>query len=160
MIRFFVQLFHFISKVFDFLTPVGDLAARWYVSGIFLKSGILKLTRWEGTLFLFSSEFNVPLLSPYVAAVLGTAAEIILPVLLIIGLGGRTTIAIFFFYNLVAVLSYPFLWTMAGTQGLQDHITWGLLLTMLMFHGPGKLSVDYWLHKKYGDFFKKQLEQH
>jgi len=133
----------------DFLTPVGDLLARCWVAYIFFKAGLLKLHSWDGTLALFNYEYHVPLLPPDFAAVLGTGAELILPVLLLIGLGGRITIFIFFVYNLVAVISYPFLWSPDGAQGLAQHVNWGLLLMLLMFHGSGKLSVDYWLRTRY-----------
>ncbi len=139
MIKLFKTFFHCL----DFLSPLGDLAARIWVGYIFFKAGILKVMSWQSTLTLFTYEFKVPLLPPSVAAVIGTGAELILPVLLVLGLGSRISIAIFFFYNVVAVISYPFLWTADGAQGLAQHINWGLLLALLMFHGPGKLSLDY-----------------
>ena len=102
-------------------------------------------------MFLFQYVFHVPLLSPTWAAVLGTGAELILPILIVIGLGGRISILIFFIYNLIAMISYPFLWTPDGAQALAQHINWGLLLGLLMCHGSGKLSLDYWIRKKYGE---------
>ena len=39
----------------------------------FLKSGWLKLTSWETTVELFRSEYQVPVLSPAIAALAGTA---------------------------------------------------------------------------------------
>ncbi len=99
---------------------------------------------------LFHYEYQVPILSPYWAAVLGTIGELTLPVLLVLGLGGRIVIVAFFFYNVVCAISYPHLWTPEGANGLFQHICWGLLLAMLMTHGTGKLSLDYWLCKYYG----------
>lgn len=137
-------------RVFDFLTPLGDLLARLWVAQVFFMAGMTKIQSWSSTLMLFQYEYHVPLLSPYVAAVVGTGAEIILPVLLLLGFGGRLTIAVFFLYNAIAVISYPFLWTQEGIAGLHQHVTWGLLLMLLMFHGPGKLSLDYWIRKVHG----------
>lgn len=139
-------------KLFDYLTPVADLAARLWVGATFFHSGYLKLQSWESTKVLFSEEYCVPLLNPTVAAVLGTAAELILPILLIIGLGGRFIIFLFFILNVTAVVSYPHLWTEEGQLGLDQHIAWGLLLALLMTHGSGKLSLDYLLRKRYGKF--------
>jgi putative oxidoreductase len=143
--RHVVNLMKRGSQLLAFLAPLGDLAARIWVAGIFFKSGWLKVTSWQSTLMLFTHEFNVPFLSPYVAALLGTGLELILPVLLVLGLGGRLSIVIFFFFNVMAVISYPFLMTPDGVQGLVQHINWGLLLALLMFHGSGKLSIDHWL---------------
>lgn len=142
-------------KMMNFLTPLGDFIARCWVAHVFLMAGILKLTSWQTTLSLFEYEYKVPLLSPQFAAVLGTAAELVLPVLLIIGLGGRFWIFALFVYNIVAATSYPFLWTPEGSTALQQHIGWGILLMVLMFHGPGKLSLDHWLHTRYGHLFAK-----
>lgn len=148
------RLFFAFLRVLDWITPIGDLLARCWVAYAFLKAGFLKLTSWQSTVFLFTHEFSVPLLSPHVAATLGTGLEIILPIMLIIGLGGRLMIALFFLYNVVAVISYPHLWTPEGGAGLIQHINWGMLLALLMFHGPGKLSCDAWLRRRYRRHFQ------
>ena len=84
------------------------------------------------------------------AAVLGTIAELVLPVLLVLRLGGPLMILIFFFYNAIVAISYPFLWTPEGTASLDQHINWALLLAMLMTHGSGKWSLDAWLRRRFG----------
>lgn len=33
-------------------------------------------------------------------------------------------------------------------SGLRDHYFWGILLLLFLFHGPGKLSVDYFIRKR------------
>lgn len=48
----------------------------------------------------------MPLLAPAVAALLGTAAELALPVLLLLGLGTRFAALALFAFNVVAVISY------------------------------------------------------
>jgi putative oxidoreductase len=143
-----------ILRTLDFLTPLGDLLARLWVAKIFFMAGLTKIQDWPATVNLFTYVYHVPLINPTVAAVLGTVCELILPILLVIGLGGRLMILLFFIYNIVAVVSYHFLWTPEGAAGLAQHINWGLLLALLMFHGPGKLSLDYWLYKKYGHHLK------
>lgn len=137
-------------RALDILTPVGDLLARFYIAHIFLQSGIEKLSSWQDTLLLFSNVYDVPLMPPYLAAVTSTGLELILPVLLILGLGGRLMVLLFFVYNVMIVVSYPFFWTADGAMGLSQHVNWGLLLMLLMFHGPGKLSLDYWIRKRHG----------
>lgn len=139
-----------IIRLLNALRDLGDLIVRWWVAKIFLASGISKVVSWGSTLVLFKYDYSVPLLSPAVAAYIGTGAEFILPLFLILGLGGRFWIFAFFVYNIVCVISFHFLWTPSGITGLTDHINWGMLLMLLMFHGSGRLSLDYWLHKRYG----------
>lgn len=158
-VRFFATLLRPFLRTLDFLTPLGDLLARLWVGYIFFMAGLSKISAWDSTVMLFSYVYHVPLLSPYVAAVLGTVAELILPILLVLGLGGRIWIFVFFIYNIIAMISYPFLWTPDGQTGLSQHISWGLLLALLMFHGPGKLSLDYLIHKKYGHHVYKDKKK-
>ena len=61
------------------LQPAAQLAARLYVAKVFFFSGLTKLRDWEITVALFTDEYQVPLLSPELAALLGTAGELVLP---------------------------------------------------------------------------------
>jgi putative oxidoreductase len=45
---------------------------------------------------------------------------------------------VLFVFNIIAVVSYPDL----GAAGLKDHQLWGLLLLVTLLHGPGALSLD------------------
>lgn len=94
-------------KVITRLSPVLDLGIRLWVANVFWKSGLTKIASWDTTLALFENEYDVPLLSPDVAALLGTGAELLLPVLLVFGLGTRFAAAALFLFNIVAVISYP-----------------------------------------------------
>jgi putative oxidoreductase len=132
-------------KGLAFLTPVLDLAIRIWVGCVFFQSGMVKITSWSSTLALFENEYMVPLLPPHLAAYLGTAAELGLPVFLVLGLGGRFAAAALFVFNIIAVLSYPDL----GEVGIKDHQYWGLMLLVTLFHGPGKLSIDHWIRRKF-----------
>ena len=126
------------------LAPVLDLAIRIWVGMVFFQSGLTKILSWETTLSLFENEYAVPLLPPQLAAYLGTAAELGLPIFLVLGLGGRLSAAALFVFNIVAVISYPDL----GAVGLKDHQYWGLLLLIPLLHGPGKISVDHFLRRR------------
>lgn len=125
------------------LTPLFDLAIRLYVGWQFFKSGWLKVQDWGSTLALFENEYHVPLLPPEAAAVMGAGGELLLPVLLVLGLAGRFGAAGLFVVNAVAVLSYPDL----SDLGRADHLLWGTLLLVIVFHGPGRLSIDRWLRQ-------------
>lgn len=126
-------------RALEFLSPVLDLGIRALVASVFFQSGLTKIASWETTLLLFESEYAVPFLPPMLAAYLGTAAELTLPVLLLFGFGARLTALGLFVLNVIAVISYPDL----SAAGLKDHQYWGLLLLVTLFHGPGKLSLDY-----------------
>lgn len=118
-------------------------AVRIYVSWQFLKSGWLKLQDWETTRFLFEEEYKVPLLSPGLAAVLGTAGEIAFPVLLIVGLLSRYAALGLSAVNVVAVVSYSHVLMSEGFEAaLGQHYLWGLILLTVLLFGPGRWSAD------------------
>ena len=50
------------------LQPAAQLAARWFIAGVFFRSGLTKIADWETTVALFTDEYHVPLLSPELAA--------------------------------------------------------------------------------------------
>ena len=105
---------------------------------MFFLSGLTKVRDWDTTLLLFTEEYKVPLLSPGVAAVMGTAGELVLPVLLLLGLAGRFAALGLSVVNVMAVLSLSEI----APAALQQHITWGVLLAALSLYGVGKWSVD------------------
>jgi putative oxidoreductase len=131
-------------RALDYLTPVLDLGIRLFVASVFFQSGLTKIASWDSTLLLFENEYAVPIVSPAVAAYLGTAAELGLPVLLAFGLWTRLAALAMFIFNIIAVISYPDL----SPVGLKDHQYWGLLLLVTLLHGPGKLSLDYLLARR------------
>jgi putative oxidoreductase len=140
-----VRLYAAAVAVIVKLQPLFALALRLYVARIFIKSGMIKLGNWQGTLGLFQNEYHVPLLPPHVAAVLGTAAEVGLPIFIALGLGTRAAAFALFVFNIVAATSYPDL----SPAGLKDHILWGTMLLVMLFYGPGKIAVDEWLRRRY-----------
>jgi len=129
----------------EYLAPVLDLGIRLLVAGVFFKSGLVKIQSWSSTVALFENEYEVPLLPPELAAYLGTGAELVLPVFLALGLGGRLAAAALFVFNILAVISYPDL----SEVGLKDHQYWGLLLLVTVLHGPGKLSADHFMRRSF-----------
>jgi putative oxidoreductase len=139
-----------VLHILNHLKDVGDLIARLWIAQIFFQSGISKITDWDTTLVLFKDVYSVPFMNPVISAYMGTAAELIFPILLVLGFGGRFFIFCFFMYNVICAASFSFLWTPAGSNGLDDHIMWGILLMMLMLHGMGRISLDHFMHKRYG----------
>ena len=118
-------------------------ATRIYVSWQFFKSGLLKIESWPTTLSLFQDEYRVPLLPPAIAAVAGTAGEIVFPVLLALGLFGRIGALGLFSVNALAVVSYAHVLYSEGFEAaIGQHYLWGFMLAMLAIYGPGGWSID------------------
>jgi putative oxidoreductase len=122
----------------DHLAPLVSLTIRLYVANVFFKAALTKVQSWDSTLALFEYEYAVPLLPPHLAAYLGTAVELLAPIFLALGLGGRLAALVLFAFNIVAVVSYPDI----SPAGIKDHVLWGWLLAVVFFYGSGKLSVD------------------
>lgn len=95
-------------------------------------------------MYLFENEFQVPLLSPLLAAYSATFIELVFSSLVVLGLGSRFAAFVLFMFNFIAVISYPDL----GANGLRDHQVWGLMLLITLFYGPGKLALDTLLQRQ------------
>jgi putative oxidoreductase len=127
-----------LAAALDSLQPLAALAARVYVGQAFFLSGLTKIRDWDTTLALFTDEYHVPLLSPALAALMGTTGELLLPVLLVLGLGGRFAALGLFVVNAVAVISLQEI----APAALQQHVFWGSLLAGIAIFGPGAWSVE------------------
>jgi len=139
--------FHGLNARLDALQSVAALATRGFVAEAFFKSGLTKLHDWDTTLALFQDEYPVPLLPHQVAAVMGTGGELVLPVLLLLGLGGRFAPLGLSFVNLVAVVSLSEI----APAALQQHVTWGVLLAALALFGSGRWALDSLLLRRWPD---------
>lgn len=149
--HYFFKLHGFSTRFDELLQNWGGallgLALRFFVGWQFLKAGLIKLKDWDGTLSLFREEYSVPLLPPEVAALLGAGGELVFPVLLILGLFSRPAALTLFALNAMAVVSYPQLWSFECPAAINDHLYWGILLLVLVFFGPGRLTLDRWIQK-------------
>lgn len=112
------------------------LAAPFFLSGrTKIEEGTL-FSISDTTYFLFENEYSgVPLPAQF-AAVAATAAEHLLPLLLLLGLGSRlAAFGLLVMTMVIQIFVYPDAW-----WGV--HMQWtGLALTALAL-GPGKLSLD------------------
>jgi putative oxidoreductase len=129
------------------LAPVVLLLFRVWVALAFWRAGVVKIEDPMGTSYLFNNEYHVPLLSGDTAAFIGTWIELVTPWFLLFGLAGRLTAVFLFVYNIMAVVSYPGLWSNGFWVGLvgsdfNDHKIWAMMLLALMAWGPGLLSID------------------
>jgi len=144
-----IRLHAALARALDLLRPWVLFGTRWFVSWQFLKSGWLKLTEWDSTLFLFRDEYRVPVLPPGAAAVVGTFGELFFPLLLVAGLFTRVGALGLFAVNALAVVSY---WHVLGSEGfeaaLAQHVLWGYMLAVIAVVGGGGISLDTWLERR------------
>ncbi|MEH6457165.1 MAG: DoxX family protein [Cocleimonas sp.] len=130
------------------LQPVLNFGLRFYVAFVFFKSGLGKVDDkfqvTDTTKDLFAENFQVPLLSSDVAAYLASYAELILPILLVLGILTRP--AAFALFILNAVASYSLIvadWSSPAAQ--LYHVLWGTMLAVVFVYGPSKVSIDSWI---------------
>jgi putative oxidoreductase len=136
------------ARLLNPLQSLFALGARIYVGWQFLKSGYIKVTTWDSTLYLFENEYHTPVLSPHVAAIAGTFGELFFPTVLVLGIAGRLSAIGLFTVNAMAVISYAHVLLAEGYEAaLGQHVLWGSLLLFLIIYGPGKLSLDYLLNQ-------------
>ena len=138
-----LNLWAMLTRALDSLQPLAALLARLYVAQVFFLSGLTKIRDWGTTVALFTDEYKVPFLPPALAAAMGTAGELVLPVLLVLGLGGRFSPLGLFVVNAAAVISLSEI----APAAFQQHVFWGSLLAGLAIYGLGPLSVDRLLKK-------------
>ncbi|MET0609851.1 MAG: DoxX family protein [Pseudomonas caspiana] len=116
-----------------------SLIARISIAAIFLMSARTKvegfMTISPKTYDLFEMEYNLPLISPVLAAQLATYAEHVFPLLLIVGLLTRlSALALLFMTVVIQVFVYPDAWA--------THLSWAGLLLVILGRGAGLVSMD------------------
>ncbi len=117
------------------------LAARIAIADIFWRSGRTKVSGFrirEETFYLFKEDYKVPLLPSDLAAYLATAAEHVLPILLVIGLATRLSAL-----GLLGMTLVIQLFVIPG--GWPEHLLWFSVLLMIVARGPGAISLDHWI---------------
>ena len=93
----------------------------------------------------------MPVLTPTLAAVAGTAGELVFPALLIAGIAGRLSAAGLFAVNVMAVVSYAHVLLTEGFEAAAgQHYLWGFALLVLVVFGPGRISIDHLLRLSLG----------
>ena len=120
-----------------------QLFARVAIAPLFFISGRAKVagfTVTDSTVFLFEHEFGLPM--PVVAAHLAALAENILPILLVLGFATRLSALALFVMTIVIQFVYP-----GGFWN--HHVLWFFLFLFIMARGPGCISLDHLIAKKY-----------
>lgn len=130
------------------------LALRVALAVPFFKSG---LTKWDGFLqlsngarYLFAEEFKLHLLGqqfpypfPLTMATFAGIGEIVLPVLLVLGLGTRFAALGLLAMTAVIQLTVPEGWA-------NFHLPWAAMALALVVYGGGAASLDRWLSSRRG----------
>ena len=124
------------------MAPVLDFGLRLYLADVFIKSGLTKIQSWDSTLYLFSDAQRT------VAAPRGGRVD---------GCQRRLGCLYCWFsvcsdalrqpdfsLNIVAVISYADL----SQAGLNQHLSWGILLGVLLILSRNTWSADTWLEKR------------
>ncbi|HYR68149.1 MAG TPA: DoxX family protein [Reyranella sp.] len=121
---------------------IPQLLFRSGMGLVFWRSAQSKLASWDTTITLFQEEYRVPLLPPEIAAYLATTVELTTPILLVLGLATRLGAAAMLGMALVIqLLVYP--------QNYPDHLLWAGPLLYLILRGPGVLSLDHLIRRRF-----------
>ena len=121
------------------------LAVPFWRSGVNKWDGFLQLN--EVAVLLFSSEFQLhlpggpyPFPAPAAVAFAAGAAEILLPILLVLGLATRLAGLGLLVMTLVVQLTVPDGWPL--------HVTWAAMALAIMAWGPGRVSLDHLIERR------------
>ncbi len=135
------------------------LLGRFSIAAVFWKSGQTKVEGFvidlidgqfdlgiprlsQSALALFKDEYRLPLIAPEIAAPMAALAEHALPVLLLLGLATRfSALGLLGMTLVIQVLVYP--------GAYPTHGVWATVLLYLIAKGPGVVSVDYLLARRY-----------
>ena len=125
-----------------------QLVLRFGLAVPFWRSGVNK---WDGFLqlndvavLLFSTEFKLhlpggpyPFPAPGIIAFIVGSAEILLPILLVLGLATRLAALGLLLMTLIVQFTVPTGWPL--------HLTWAAMALAIMAWGPGRISLDHWI---------------
>lgn len=132
---------------------------RFSIAAVFWKSGQTKIEgvaidlvsgqfqlgwpRLSGSAIdLFRDEYRLPLVPPELAAPLAAFAEHLFPVLILLGLATRfSAFALLVMTLTIQIFVYP--------DAYPTHGTWAAVLLYLLAKGPGKISLDHWIARRY-----------
>ena len=149
----------FISVVQRIPNTLLAFVARFSIAAVFWKSGETKIQGFavdivnreftlgwprlsDSVVDLFRDEYHLPLVPPEIAATLAATAEHLFPVLILLGLATRlSALALLGMTMTIQLFVYP--------DAYPTHGTWAAVLLYLMVHGPGKLSLDHWIARRY-----------
>jgi len=115
---------------------------RLAVATVFWNSAQSHLANWDTTLYMFETDYALPLLPPVPAAYMAAAIEVVTPILLVFGLLTRAAALVLLgMTTIIEGFVYPEAWP--------THIQWAAMLFVLLARGPGKLSLDWLVRRRF-----------
>jgi putative oxidoreductase len=121
------------------------LAARIFPAAVFWQSGETKVAGWHlkpSAIALFENEYQLPLIDPSIAAHVSAFSEHFFPILLVIGFATRlSALALLIMTAVIEIFVYPGAWP--------THGVWATCFLILIARGPGSLSLDHVIARKY-----------
>ena len=121
------------------------LAARIFPAAVFWQSGETKVAGWHlkpSAVALFQNEYQLPLIDPTIAAYASAFSEHFFPILLVIGLATRfSALALLLMTAVIEIFVYPGAWP--------THGVWATCFLVVIARGPGLLSLDHLIARKY-----------
>ncbi len=115
---------------------------RFSMASVFWHARMTKIASWDTTIALFRDEYMVPILPPEIAASLAAAVELTCPVLLVLGFATRlATLPMLGMTFVIEVFVYPEQWI--------EHLMWASILVFILTRGPGALSLDHVIARKF-----------
>lgn len=113
--------------------PFLDLAIRLWLGQTFLVAGLIKVANWESALFLATYEYPVSWLSPFAAAIIGAAIQVVGGLMIALGLGTRFAAIPLLILSLVIQSAY---------LQINTHLFWAVLFGWYAVAGAGWFSLD------------------
>ena len=121
------------------------LSARSFPAALFWQSGQTKVAGFSlkpSAIALFENEYQLPLIDPEIAAYVSAVAEHLFPVLLVIGLASRfSALALLVMTTVIDVFVYPGAWP--------THGVWATCFLIVIARGPGLLSLDHLIARRF-----------
>lgn len=145
-----VSLIAVINQAIAFVSRIPNdaiaLLARISIAAIFWRSGATKVDGFalsDSAIELFREDYKLPLIDPVTAATLAALAEHFFPFLLIVGFASRlSAAALLGMTAVIQIFVYPGAWPIHGV--------WATTLLVILARGPGVVSLDAFIAKKYG----------
>lgn len=153
-----------LDQFVELLSAIPDsliaIIGRFSIAAVFWKSGQTKVQGFaldivsgeftlgwprlsDSVVELFRSEYKLPLILPEFAAPLVAFAEHLFPLLILIGLATRfSALALLVMTATIQFLVYP--------DAYPTHGVWAAVLLFLIARGPGTVSLDYLIARRYG----------
>ncbi|VFU07331.1 DoxX family protein [Methylocella tundrae] len=123
-----------------------SLCARIFPAAVFWMSGQTKVDGWrlsDSAIDLFRDEYRLPLIDPSIAAHIAAFAEHFFPVLLVLGLASRfAALALLGMTAVIEIFVYPDAWP--------THGVWATCFLVVIARGPGALSLDHLIARRFG----------